>query len=84
MKHLKLFENNNGAILDLSNKHLDNLPEILPDSIEELDVYKVPHPNNPTEYIYMVNTEIKQYERVFKLITVPEYLEESHKFSCFS
>jgi len=29
----------------------------------------------------MVNTEIKQYERVFKLITVPEYLEESHKFS---
>ena len=51
------------------------------DSIEELDVYKVPHPNNPSEYIYMVNTEIKQYERVFKLITVPEYLEESHKFS---
>ena len=51
------------------------------DSIEELDVYKVPHPNNPTEYIYMVNTEIKQYERIFKLITVPSYLEESHKFS---
>ena len=33
------------------------------DSIEELDIYKVPHPNNPTEYVYMVNTEIKQYER---------------------
>lgn len=51
------------------------------DKIVDLDVIRTTHPLDPNVYIYMINTNIKQYERLFKILTVPSGLEESYKFS---
>ena len=48
------------------------------DSIEELDVYRIAHPYDPGQYIYLVNTKVKQYSRTFKLVTVPELGEDGY------
>ena len=48
------------------------------DSIEELDVYRIPHPYDNTQYIYLVNTKVKQYDRKFKLVTVPDLGEDGY------
>ena len=50
-------------------------------SIEELDVYRIIHPLDPNSYIYLVNTEVKQYDRKFKLITIPELGEDGYKMA---
>lgn len=51
------------------------------DGIEELDVYRVKHPLDNTQYIYLINTEIKQYKRIFKLVTIPELGEDGYKLN---
>lgn len=49
--------------------------------IEDLDVFKIKNPNDPTTNLYILNTDVKQYERKFKIITVPETGDESYKFT---
>ncbi len=53
----------------------------LPDKVEELDVYRVKHPLDVSQYIYLVNTEVKQYDRKFKLVTIPELKEDGYTFN---
>lgn len=53
----------------------------LPDKIEELDVYRVKHPLDVSQYIYLVNTEVKQYDRKFKVVTIPELREDGYTFN---
>ena len=55
--------------------------QYLKDSVKELDVYRIVHPYDPTSYIYLVNTDVKQYERKFRLVTVPELGEDGYKIS---
>ena len=50
-------------------------------SIEELDIYRVVHPYDNTQYIYLVSAEVKQYERKFKLVTIPELGEDGYKIN---
>ena len=51
------------------------------DSVEELDVYRVIHPLDSTQYIYLVNTEVKQYDRKFKLVTMPDLGDDGYKIT---
>ena len=51
------------------------------DMVEELDVYRVPHPYDNSQFIYLVNTEIKQYDRKFKLVTMPDIGEDGYKIT---
>ena len=48
------------------------------DSIEDLDVYRIVHPYDSSQYIYLVNTEVKQYDRKFKLVTIPDLGEDGY------
>lgn len=52
-----------------------------PDAIEELDVYRVIHPYDESQYIYLVNTQVKQYDRRFKLVTMPDLGEDGYKIT---
>ena len=52
-----------------------------PGSIEELDVYRVVHPYDESQYIYLVNTQVKQYDRRFKLVTMPDLGEDGYKIT---
>lgn len=47
----------------------------------ELDIYRVVHPYDSSQYIYLVNTDIQQYERKFKLITIPELGNDGYKIN---
>lgn len=49
--------------------------------IEELDVYRILHPYDNSQYIYLINTEILQYDRKFKLVTIPELGEDGYTIS---
>lgn len=49
--------------------------------IEELDIYRTKHPLDESQYIYLVNTTIKQYDRKFKLITIPELGDDGYTIS---
>ena len=51
------------------------------DSIIDLDVYRVIHPLDNSSYIYLINTEVKQYDRKFKLVTIPELGDDGYKIS---
>lgn len=53
----------------------------LPDKIEDLDVYRVKHPLDNSQYIYLINTEIRQYDRKFKRVTIPELKEDGYTFN---
>ena len=46
--------------------------------IIELDVYRIVHPLDNSQYIYLVSTDVKQYERKFKLVTIPELGEDGY------
>lgn len=50
-------------------------------NIDDLDVYRTTHPNDPSQYIYLVNTTVKQYDRIFRLEPVPALDEDPHSFS---
>lgn len=50
-------------------------------TIEELDVYRTVHPMDKSQYIYLVNTTVRQYDRIFQLETVPELSDDPHTFS---
>ena len=51
------------------------------DAIEELDVFRVVHPYDEAQYIYLVNTQVKQYDRRFKLVTMPDLGEDGYKIT---
>lgn len=51
------------------------------DTVEELDVYRVKHPLDNSQYIYLVNTEVEQYKRIFKLVTIPDLTDDSYKIN---
>ena len=50
-------------------------------TIEELDVYRTVHPIDKSQYIYLVNTTVRQYDRIFQLETVPELSDDPYTFS---
>lgn len=50
-------------------------------TISELDIYRTTHPIDKSQYIYLVNTSVKQYDRIFQLETVPELSDDPYTFS---
>ena len=50
-------------------------------TITELDIYRTIHPIDKSQYIYLVNTSVKQYDRIFQLETVPELSDDPYTFS---
>ena len=51
------------------------------DIVEELDVYRIVHPFDTSSYIYLINTEVKQYDRKFRLVPIPELGDDGYKIS---
>lgn len=51
------------------------------DATIELDVYRVVHPHDNSQYIYLISTEVKQYDRKFKLVTIPELSTDGYSIN---